>query len=173
MDISINLNDSAGMNAALTRIQTYASTFSDRCSRLCERLAEIGRDVLSTTYTAAAYAGTNDISVSMEPAENGYRLSANGSVLGFVEFGTGVSYPLGDYAGQVGAPGHGTYGKGKGNQPQWVYIGNPGNIGVVIKSTPRGNVVRTSGNPPANAFPAAVEAMRNSFAQVAEEVFRI
>lgn len=173
MNISVSLNDAAGLNALISRIENYAAQFDQKCSDICTRLAEIGQDVLNATYAAAAYAGTNDISVSIEPAEGGCRLSANGSALGFIEFGTGVSYPLGEYAGQVGAPGHGTYGKGMGQRPSWTYIGDPGNMGTVIKSTPRGVVVRTSGNPPANAFPAAVEAMRANFEQVVREVFEI
>ena len=171
MNIRINLNSAASLNAAVAQLNDYAERFNDMCAEVCDKLAAIGEDVLNATYSAAGYTGINDISVSKEPVEGGCRLSANGSALGFIEFGTGAGYPLGDYAGQVGAPAHGTYGKGKGANPPWKYIGEPGNMGEVIASTPRGTLVRTSGNPPANAFPAAVEAMRASFGVVVQEVF--
>ena len=173
MNVNISLNDASWLRAFIARIENYAQQFDQKCNEVCTRLAEIGKDVLDATYAAAAYAGTNDISVSLEPMEGGCRLSARGSVLGFIEFGTGISYPLGDYAGQVGAPPHGTYGKGKGNQPSWVYVGDPGNLGTVMHYGKKGAVVRTSGNPPANAFPAAAEAMRANFEQVVREVFEV
>lgn len=171
MNININLNDASSLNSAITQLENYAARFNDMCMDVCEQLAKIGKDVLNATYSAAAYSGTNDIQVSSEPIEGGYRLSANGSVLGFIEFGTGVGYPLGEYAGQVGAPGHGTYGKGKGARPPWSYIGEAGSTGIFLASTKRGTVYRTYGNPPANAFPEAVEAMRANFSSVVQGVF--
>lgn len=171
MNINISLNDASSLNSAISQLENYAARFKDMCFEVCEQLAKIGKDVLNATYSAAAYAGTNDIQVSSEPIEGGYRLSANGSVLGFIEFGTGAGYPLGEYAGQVGAPAHGTYGKGKGANPPWKYIGEGGNAGEFIASTPRGTLYRTDGNPPANAFPAAVEAMRANFSSIVQGVF--
>lgn len=171
IQIDIDLTDTESIDSAIAEIQRYAQRFDERCKLLCERLAEIGSDVLRATYAVAPYAGTNDVSVSMEPIENGYRISANGSALGFIEFGTGIGYPIGEYAGMVGAPGHGTYGKGQGAHPPWTYVGDPGDMGTIIATTERGTIIRTSGNPPANAFPNAVQAMQENFIQVASEVF--
>ena len=172
MNITISLNHSADLTSLANRLAKYAAEFESKAQEVCMRLCEIGQDVLNSTYAAAAYAGTNNISVSIAPADEGATLTATGTVLGFIEFGTGIKYPLGEYAGQVSAPAHGTYGKGKAQHGVWVYVGDAGNIGEVIATTPRGNVVRTDGNPPANAFPRAVEAMRENFEQVVQEVFR-
>ena len=169
--IDIDLTNTDSIDSAISEVKKYVQRLDEKCKQLCERLAEIGSDVLRATYAVAPYAGTNDISVVMEPLENGYRLSAMGTALGFIEFGTGVGDPLGEYAGMVGAPGHGTYGKGQGAHPPWTYVGDPGDLGTVIATTARGAVVQTYGNPPADAFPNAVEAMQQNFIQIASEVF--
>ncbi len=172
MNATVSLNQSADLMGIANKLAAYASSFESKAQEVCTRLCEIGQDVLNATYAVAAYAGTNDISVSMESSDNGATLTATGTVLGFIEFGTGVLHPLGAYAGQVGAPAHGTYGKGMGKQGVWVYVGDPGNTGIPIANTPRGTVVMTDGNPPADAFPKAVQAMRENFDQIVQEVFR-
>ena len=174
MNVTVSLNQSADLMAIANKLAAYAASFDSKAQEVCTRLCEIGQDVLNATYAAAAYAGRNDISVSMETSENSATLTATGTVLGFIEFGTGVLHPLGAYAGQVGAPAHGTYGKGKGKQGVWVYVGEPGNAGIPIGTTRNGGtVVMTDGNPPADAFPKAVQAMRDNFDQIVQEVFRL
>ncbi len=172
MNVTVSLNQSTDLMGIANKLAAYASSFESKAQEVCTRLCEIGQDVLNATYAVAAYAGTNDISVSMESSDKGATLTATGTVLGFIEFGTGVLHPLGAYAGQVGAPAHGTYGKGMGKQGVWVYVGDPGNTGIPIANTPRGTVVMTDGNPPADAFPKAVQAMRENFDQIVQEVFR-
>ncbi len=172
MNVTVSLNQSTDLMGIANKLAAYASSFESKAQEVCTRLCEIGQDVLNATYAVAAYAGTNDISVSMESTDKGATLTATGTVLGFIEFGTGVLHPLGAYAGQVGAPAHGTYGKGMGKQGIWVYVGDPGNTGIPIANTPRGTVVMTDGNPPADAFPKAVQAMRENFDQIVQEVFR-
>jgi hypothetical protein len=78
-------------------------------------------------------------------------------------------WPLGEYADQAGAPAHGTYGKGRGKQRLWAYKGDAGNIGEPDRK--RQDIIWTSGNPPANAFPKAVEAMKEEAQRIAREVF--
>lgn len=161
---------SASVDEAIRRMEEYERTMQERCEELSRRLAELGMDVLNATYVGAAYAGTNDIKVWLEFEGNRCRIVANGSVLSFIEFGTGVSYPLGEYADKAGAPAHGTYGQGRGKQSKWVYKGDPGNLGVPDNKRP--GLVWTSGNPPANAFPAAVKEMKEQAEEIAREVFR-
>ena len=172
MNVTVSLNQNTDLMGIANKLAAYASSFESKAQEACTRLCEIGQDVLNATYAVAAYAGTNDISVSMESTDNGATLTATGTVLGFIEFGTGVLHPLGAYAGQVGAPAHGTYGKGMGKQGVWIYVGDPGNAGIPIADTPRGTVVMTDGNPPADAFPKAVQAMRDNFDQIVQEVFK-
>lgn len=151
-------------------IAAEESGFADKCRIVCQRLAELGVSVAQTVYTAADYTGVNDASVTLEVEPDGAAIVASGKIVAFLEFGTGVTYPLGEYADQVGAPPHGSYGKGHGKQKTWAYYGEPGTLGFTNSEVDTG-LWFTHGNPPANAFPQAVEAMRESFNQIASEVF--
>lgn len=169
--IQISLSDPDSIDRAIREVDRMADTLPEKCRRFASRLGEIGVSVVRATYTAALYAGTNDTEVHLEFAENGCAIVAGGTALGFIEFGTGVKYPLGEYAGQVGAPPHGTYGKGHGKQLSWGYYGDPGNLGRVTVNGAGKQVVITDGNPPANGFPRAVEAIRAQMTEIAREVF--
>lgn len=171
MIINIDVTKAGDISTAIAQINWYKQRFAQDCQTLCNRLADIGAAVARVTYEVASYAGVNDVEVHTETTDGGCYVVASGTTVGFIEFGTGVAHPLGEYAGQAGAPGHGTYGKGLGNQPNWKYIGEPGNAGQVLASTEHGTLVLTDGNPPANAFPAAVRAIQDNFMQVAREVF--
>lgn len=169
MNIKIQLND-ASINAAIARLENYSNSLQQKCAEFARRMGELGLDIVRAAYTGAYYAGTNDIEVHLEFEENKCKIVANGSALGFIEFGTGIAYPLGEYAGQVNAPPHGTYGEKRGSTGnKWVYKGDPGNIGQPDSKRP--DLVWTRGNPPANAFPQAVEAMRAEAERIAKEVF--
>ena len=169
MNINIQLNTQS-INDAIARLEAYQNSLQSKCAEFAKRMGELGLDVVRAAYDAASYAGTNDIEVHLEFEGNKCKIVANGSALGFIEFGTGVAYPLGQYAGQVGAPPHGTYGKRRGaTGKKWVYEGDPGNLGE--PDTKRPGLVWTRGNPPANAFPQAVEAMKAEAERIAKEVF--
>lgn len=170
MNLTIKLN-SESIEAAIRKIEDYQRTMQEKCQELAKRLALIGMDVITATYDGAAYAGTNDIEVHLEFEGNSCKIVANGSSLGFIEFGTGVAYPLGEFASQAGAPPHGTYGEGRGaTGKKWVYKGDAGTIGEPDSKRP--GLVWTKGNPPANAFPAAVREMQEQAQEIAREVFR-
>lgn len=170
MNISIRMN-SESIEDAIKRLEDYEHTMRQKCQELSKRLAQLGMDVVNATYVGAAYAGTNDIEVHLEFADNRCTIVANGSALGFIEFGTGIAYPLGEYASQAGAPPHGTYGQGRGaTGKKWVYKGEPGTIGEPDSKRP--GLVWTKGNPPANAFPAAVKEIQEQAVEIAKEVFR-
>lgn len=169
-NIVIDICDGASIDAAIEKLNRAAEQIrADMCDKFCRRLAEIGVDVANVTYAAAPYAGAKDISVRLEPRTDGYAIVATGGTLGFVEFGTGIEFPLGEYAGQVGAPPHGTYGQKRGAKPPWLYKGASGELGSPSSSRPGLNWTR--GNPPANAFPRAVEEIRAQIENIAREVF--
>ena len=168
--ITVNLNDAGSIDRAIDELNRIAESIrTSKCEEFCRRLAEIGVDVTNTVYSAAPYAGTKDISVTLEQRGTGYAIVATGSALGFVEFGTGIEYPLGEFAGQVGAPPHGTFGQKRGAKPPWIYRGAPGELGTPSSSRP--GLVWTRGNPPANAFPRAVEEIKAQIESIAREVF--
>lgn len=169
-NITINISDAASIDAAIQKLQAIEEQMRNvKVAEFCRRLAEIGVDVTNVTYMGAAYDGTNDVSVRLDQRGNSYVISASGSSLGFIEFGTGIEYPLGEYAGQVGAPAHGTYGQRRAANPPWLYRGSPGTNGSPSGSRP--GLVWTRGNPPANAFPRAVEEIKSQIDSIAREVF--
>lgn len=169
MKISIKLN-SASIDSAITKVEAYRDLFEQKCAEFARRLCELGLDVVQAAYTGAYYAGTNDIEVHLEFEGNSCKVVANGSALGFIEFGTGIAHPLGEFAEQAGAPPHGTYGQKRGaTGKKWLYKGDPGTIGQVDAKNP--SLVWTRGNPPANAFPQAVDAMKAEAERIAKEVF--
>ena len=168
MRISVQLN-SASIDNAIRQIEAYRNSLDSKCSEVARRLCEIGLDVVNAAYVAASYAGTNDIEVHLEPGDGMCSIVANGSTLAFIELGTGISWPAGEYSGQLGAVPHGQYGHGRGKQSKWAYKGDPGNMGEPDSKRP--GLVWTSGNPPANAFPKAVEAIKAETEQVIGEVF--
>lgn len=169
-NIVIDICNAATIDAAMAKLQAIQAEINQsKVNELCRRLAEIGVDVANANYSAAEYAGTNDVSVRLEARNSGYAIVASGTTLGFIEFGTGIGNPLGEYADQVGAPAHGTFGQRRGAKPPWLYKGVPGNAGTPSSSRP--GLVWTTGNAPANAFPAAVREIKAQIESIAREVF--
>lgn len=169
MNINVQLNDES-IQEAIKKLEEFEGALDEKCTEFAKRLGELGLDIVRAAYTGAYYAGTNDIEVHLEFEENKCKIVANGSALGFIEFGTGIAHPLGEFAGQVNAPPHGTYGSKRGaTGKKWLYKGDPGTIGQQDSKNP--DLVWTRGNPPANAFPQAVEAMKAEAERIAREVF--
>lgn len=169
MKIQMRLSEDS-IQEAIDKIEAYRNKLPERMKELCERLALVGADVLRYSYTGALYAGDNDIEVSVDLDGNTAILRADGRTLGFIEFGTGVNYPMGEYGDKLGAPPHGSYGKHRGATGRtWAYYGSQGTSGIPVKSKP--GLYRTDGNGPANAFPASMRAMRDEITRIAREVF--
>lgn len=136
-----------GIDTLLREIESYTVWLKERSQVLLDRLAQAGVEVASASFAKAAYDGTNDASVSLEPRGDGVRavVAVGASVL-FIEFGTGVTYP--DNHPQAAALGmkRGEYGKGHGKQSSWGYYGDPGTNGVVKMKKDGSTVVITHGN---------------------------
>lgn len=169
-NINVDICDGATIDAAIARLQAIESELAENKVReFCRKLAESGADVVNMIYSGGVpYAGDIDVATTVEESGNGYAIRAFGSALGFIEFGTGAGYPLGEFANQVGAPAHGTYGQKRGAHPPWLYAGEPGTLGRASKKP---GLYWTDGNPPANAFPQAVERIKGDIGIVAQEVF--
>lgn len=168
MIIPITLSD-ASITEAINRLNTYRNSLEYRTQDLVSRLGNLGLTVVSAMYSTAEYPGTNDVRVSVEFGENTCTIHADGKAVAFIEFGAGINYPEGQYAGQVGALPHGMYGKHQGANPKgWAYYGEAG-TGRVREIKP--GLYRTKGNPPLNAFPAAVETIRDQVETIVKEVF--
>ena len=155
--------DKQDIDRAIKELRAFKREFLKREKRLIEGLAEIGLKEASVRFTTAMYDGTNDVSVHLDKANNGYVIVADGQAVAFIEFGAGVyhntsePYPNPRPDGIVGI---GEYGKGMGKRKAWGYKNDDG------------EVVITRGNPAAMPMWYASEEIKNSVLKVVKEVFR-
>lgn len=155
--------DAKDIARAIKELRAYKKEFLKKEKRLLEGLAEIGIKEASVRFTTAMYDGTNDVSVKLDEANNGYVIVAEGTAVAFIEFGAGVyhntsePYPNPRPSGIVGI---GEYGQGKGKQTAWGY------------KNENDELVITRGNPAAMPMWYASEEIKNSVLKVVKEVFR-
>lgn len=168
-----------GIESAIERINGYKVFVVARTQRVAEKLMEAGYDVASIGFSKALYAGTNDVVVD-SPVWKGETLvlRANGNAVAFIEFGSGKfyeDYPNQEAYSKLGMSQRGEFGKKKGAHPPWRYIGDAGNLGVVLKHKSNGtDVVQTYGNRPARAmYDATITvADKEKALEIAKEVFK-
>ena len=173
-----------GIQKAIRAINQSKITLKDKMKIVVERLAEEGFAIARYAFQTALYAGENDVVVN-EPVwrdDNTIVITAEGNAVAFIEFGSGKfyeDYPT-DIPGEATDPSalgvvpHGEYGKKKGASPPWTYVGEPGNVGMVIHEKSDGkSVVKTLGNPPARAmYQASIQiADKQRAIEIAKEVF--
>lgn len=155
MTVDVNVFDYASVSRAQRRLDEYFADLIEKANTVCERLATIGAVRASLDFSRAIYNGTNDVSVSVEPIENGYAIHARGNAVLFIEFGSGASYGYGHPEPEGYGPG--TYpGKGHWDDPNgWWY----------------GNHEHSYGNPPAQAMYNAKRDIQAEVQRIADEVF--
>lgn len=100
--IYIDPYDPASYDAAIKEIKAYKRWVHEKSIELCKRLAEIGLSVAQIYFIPSN--GNNDVSLSVEPLNNGYLLKANGEDVCFMEFGAGVTAGLGYDTSQITPP---------------------------------------------------------------------
>ena len=113
-------------------------------------------------FAGAVYDGVNDSDISVDEIENGYRITAKGKAVCFIEFGAGVYHnPSEPYPNPrpEGIVGIGEYGKGNGKRQGWFFNMD-------------GETVFTRGTPAAMPMYYASEEIKDAVAEIAKEVFR-
>lgn len=165
---------SSNVDTVIAQLKQYRDSIDRKMHQLLERLAEIGVDTAAVKFRSAQYDGDNDVVVN-EPewiTDTKLIISATGSSVTFIEFGTGVHYTeQHPKAAEMGAI-RGEYGKGRGKRETWGYYGNPGTNGVIRKTVDgKGDLILTHGNPPARAMYDAGKQMRERIVEIAREVF--
>lgn len=164
----------SGLDSLIGKLKTYQQSLAEKQRCLLEELAKIGIDISSARFSTAQYDGDNDVTVDQQPewmGDNRLFLTATGSAVTFIEFGTGVHYAeQHPKAVELGAI-RGAYGQGKGSRDSWGYYGSPGTNGRIVKENETGTVVLTHGNPPARAMYDAAKEMRRQVVNIAREVF--
>ena len=114
--ITIELNPTS-INKAIKDIRKLNAEWDRKIDEVTRRLAEIGATKASLGFSRAVYTGDNDVSISVEPIENGYSIIASGEAVLFIEFGSGVTYGYGHPAPMNYGPG--TYpGNGHWDDPR-------------------------------------------------------
>ena len=164
MTIKLKLSP-AEIEQAKKELAEYKAELNRRLELFVRKLAEKGMTVAQLKFAAAQYDGENDVTVSMEQNGKRVRIIASGKSVAFIEFGAGVSFP----EPPSGAFQHGTYGKGKGANPNgWAYKGEQGTGGQYL----RDGVYRTKGNPPAMAMWSATEEIAAAVSDTWREVMQ-
>lgn len=163
MKICVNPLDKKSIDDAIKQLKQYENEFAVKEKEFARRLAEIGVSVASSGFATADYDGINDVVVSLVQTSSGAAVVASGETVGFIEFGTGITNPEWDASGmEYTPPKHGTYGKGKGKNPNgWYFTQSPG-----------ARAIHTYGNAPAEAMRTARDVMIEQAIQIAREVWR-
>lgn len=153
------------------QLKAYFGQLTSKYSKALERLAAIGGGTARVKFAQALYTGVNDVAVEVKRvSDTQYQVIASGETVLFIEFGTGISNPTLTEPSGLTYP-HGTYGKGKGANPNgWVYVGEQGNAGQPLKD--KTGVYKTKGVPPARAMYDASKDMRKEIAKIFREEFQ-
>ena len=90
MTVDVNIFDYASVSRAQRRFDEYVADLITKANELCRRLAELGQVRAELDFSNAIYDGTNDVTVRVEPIDNGYAVHATGNAVLFIEFGSGT-----------------------------------------------------------------------------------
>lgn len=135
----------------LDRIQRIEEPLKAACLELCE-MAEL---VVERRYSLFPESGNDDFTTEITELPNGYRLTASGEDVGFLEFGTGIFASPDEFEAQVGYPvAPGSWSDTHARQFReghwyWYYRGKP-----------------TPGSPPTRGMHVALEEVRNNIEEV-------
>ena len=191
MKIEIDPFDISSIDKAIKEVEKIQQNLEEGCKRLVELLAQGGIKEAQARFDASVYAGVKGkIEVKSEIvklANGGYKaiVSANGDNVGFIEFGTGIRFPMGDTSNYTDdIPAHGTYGKKQGaNEYGWWYKGYPNDnlpegTAPSIRRTKKGIKVRTGnmhtyGNPANSCMHNAYEEVQRQINARIKEAFRL
>lgn len=162
-----------GILDTIRHLNRISRSLEDKAHEFVNRLADEGFQIANSGFINAIYAGDNDVNVKLEWVDKTtLNLIAEGKAVLFIEFGSGTYYEKYPKKNVEGIDKRGTFGKKRGANPPWVYVGDPGNNGIELYHKPEGTVVATLGNPPARAMFDAEQTMKKKVREIAKEVFR-
>lgn len=96
--ITIELSES-GLKRAKEELNQFKKDIGPKLDEICRRLAEIGMQEATLWAQMARGYGNDDVHVSYEKTERGYKVVMSGADIYFVEFGTGIF--AGEYPGDT------------------------------------------------------------------------
>lgn len=152
--------DAISINNAIRELRRYQSDIEKKSNEICERLMQLGAMTVSTKFTQlvpfVSDTGGRDYEISVTNEGKKWTLTAGGTEVLILEFGSGARYGYG-HPDPMGF-GPGTYSpKGHWDQPYGWW-------------TPQGQ--HTYGNPPGMGFYAARIEMVEALVEIAEEILR-
>lgn len=147
------------------RLDTKAKSLQIRLLNNIQRKAKAGID-------ESRYTGKKDVEIYAD-YEKG-KATVTGSQVLFMEFGIGVNNESHPLQGEVeGIVEHGEYGQGKGKQKAWVYYGDPGNAGKVLKTDKKKGTLSVTHGYDANMFMYnALKDTVENLGDMAKDVFK-
>jgi len=168
--IVLNLN-ARSINSAIREVERYRTGLEAKSQELSKRLAAMLEAESSSGFASATadtwYGGsrTANVSVTVSSEGNVSIVEASGEDAFWAEFGAGIYYngpePYPSPPGRpAGVAAIGTFGKGKGKQASWGFIGDDGRLHI------------THGNPASMPMYTAFQKTIQEVVRVAQEVFR-
>ena len=162
-----------GLSKMQEEIDNFSKNLEKKGQEFVKELAKEGVTIATLRFGVAPYTGTNDTQVSFEMvADNTAVVRATGSIVLFIEFGTGIIYPdTHPDAHSLGMV-RGEYGYGLGKSPRgWRYKGDPGTLGVVIEEGKHAGEVHTIGMPASMPMYETIQKLEQVCVDVARRVF--
>ena len=89
--IEVNPFDIRSIRAAQAEIDRYTQWCIEKANELCRRLAEVGANVAGIHFAGGFIDGNDDVTITINPLNDGYEVVASGQSVCFLEFGTGVA----------------------------------------------------------------------------------
>lgn len=163
--LEIDITDSASVARAVEYLDNVKHKLENMDAYI-QQLADIGVSVAEEAFRGALANPdfTEGVEVEAIPTDNGYTITASGSEVAFIEFGTGVFYNGSEsYPGQrpAGIVGIGEYGQGKGSRRAWGYYAGGD----------KSNLVITRGHYRSAGMYSAQKAMVEQAINIIEEIF--
>ena len=154
----------SNVDTVIAQLKRYRDGLNAKIHTMLERLAAIGVDVAEVQFRTARYDGNKDIAVSgpVWISDNKLVVTASGSSVLFVEFGSGIQMEEHPLASEFGyGPGTWSDNEALGGKHHW--------------DDPKGwyyeHGKKSHGNPPARAMYDAGKEMRKRIIEIAREVF--
>ena len=166
---------SRGIDKAIKELEEWQKWIEEKTKDFLYELSKEGIQIMSAKFSEAIYDGSNVVTCEIEErGENKVALLAIGTMVLFIEFGTGVKYP--DDHPEAHTDGHemnrGEYGKGKGANPNgWRYVGEAGTQGELSPNARKKSVMHTYGNPANMCMYNTKKELAERFEEIARRVF--
>lgn len=168
MEITLDLYE---IDKAIKQVEEYKKTLESNVTKFVTAMTEVGEEQATINFKSAQYDGTNDVKVSSRVYKKSGKIIAEGNATLFIEFGTGVYYGNAHPEAYQNGFFPGSYGP-NGLKNTWAYYGEGGTNGVYRKTTDKGDLYTTHGNPANRCMYNAGKTVEAQAPRIAREVFK-